>query len=121
MFGRKPQPTEVPKHRTPRYSDRAIEADQDKGASGTFTSLVGHWWDRVISSIFSGGLAQQSAQYLAHQTKRDYLANIVGQSSWGALFPLLTVVCSQLVGVEQAGLFSMSFVVGMLLLFFAQY
>ena len=121
MFGRKPQPTEVPKHRTPRYSDRAIEADQDKGASGTFTSLVGHWWDRVISSIFSGGLAQQSSQYLAHQTKRDYLANIVGQSSWGALFPLLTVVCSQLVGVEQAGLFSMAFVVGMLLLFVAQY
>ncbi len=121
MFGRTPQKTEAPRYRTPRYSDRAATDTSGKDTSNAFTSLVGQWWDRVISSIFSGGLAKQSAQYLAHQTKRDYLANIVGQSSWGALFPLLAVVCSQLVGVEQAGLFSMAFVIGMLLLFVAQY
>ncbi|MBF0977849.1 MAG: lipopolysaccharide biosynthesis protein, partial [Atopobium sp.] len=79
------------------------------------------WWTRLLSAVVSGDIANQDEQYLAHQTSQDYLFNALGQGAWGALFPLLTVVCSQLVGIEQAGLFSMAFVVATLLLFIAQY
>ena len=58
---------------------------------------------------------------MAHRTTRDYVCNTIGQAAWGGLFPLLTIVCTQLVGAEQAGYFSMAFVVGTLLLFLGNY
>ncbi|MBM6775236.1 lipopolysaccharide biosynthesis protein [Olsenella profusa] len=82
---------------------------------------MNNWWNRLISAIFGGRLSEQTEQYLAHQTKRDYVCNTIGQAAWGTLFPLLTLVATWLVGPEQAGQFSMAYTVGMLLLFVANY
>lgn len=83
--------------------------------------LVGSWWNRLIGAVYSGSLSSQTEQYAAHNTTRDYIWNSVGLGAWGVVFPVLSVVTTQLVGVEQAGRFSMAFVTGTLLLFIANY
>ena len=80
-----------------------------------------NWWNRLIGAVFGHQESALSEQYLAHQTTRDYALNTAGQAAWGALFPLLTMVCTWLVGAEQAGLFSMAFTIGTLLLFLANF
>lgn len=88
---------------------------------GFLARVVNNWWNRLIGAVFGGKLSEQSEQYLAHQTKRDYICNTLGEAAWGVLFPALTMVATWLVGAEQAGLFSMAFTVGTLLLFLANY
>ena len=88
---------------------------------GFLARVVNDWWNRLITAVFGGKFSEQTEQYLAHQTKRDYVCNTIGQAAWGMLFPLLTMVATWLVGAEQAGLFSMAFTVGTLLLFLANY
>ena len=84
--------------------------------------MVNQWWNRLLQSIFyEGSPSEQEAEYESHSTKRDYLWNTVGIGVWGMVFPLLTVVCTQLVGAEQAGMFSMAFVTGTLLMIAANY
>ena len=83
--------------------------------------IVGSWWNRLIGAVYSGSLSSQTEQYAAHNTTRDYIWNSVGLGAWGVVFPVLSVVTTQLVGVEQAGRFSMAFVTGTLLLFIANY
>ena len=83
--------------------------------------LVGNWWNRLIGAVYSGSLSSQTEQYAAHNTTRDYIWNSVGLGAWGVVFPVLSIVTTQLVGVEQAGRFSMAFVTGTLLLFIANY
>lgn len=107
---------------TPRYGvsrRRARPARAHK--PGPVRRIVNAWWNRLIGAVFGGRLSEETEQYLAHQTTRDYVCNTVGQAAWGALFPLLTMVCTWLVGAERAGLFSMAFTVGTLLLFLANY
>ena len=84
---------------------------------GFLSRAVNNWWNRLLGAVFGGGLEDQGEQYLAHQTTRDYVLNTAGQAAWGGLFPLLTMVCTWFVGAEQAGLFSLAFTVGTLLLF----
>lgn len=83
--------------------------------------LVGNWWNRLISAVYSGSLSSQTEQYTAHNTAQDYIWNSVGLGAWGVVFPVLSVVTTQLIGVEPAGRFSMAFVTGTLLLFIANY
>ena len=83
--------------------------------------ITNQWWNRLIAAVYSGGFSEQSEQYSAHRTSRDYIWNSVGWAAWGSMFPLLTIVATQLVGVELAGMFSMAFVVANLLLFVANY
>ena len=78
--------------------------------------LVNQWWNRLIGAIYEGSLSEQEAEYESGSTGRDYIWNTVGTSIWGMVFPLLTIVCTQLVGAEQAGMFSMAFVAGTLLM-----
>lgn len=113
--------------RTPRYGvrvetrHRRVRRQRDRGREAFLARVVNDWWDRLISAVFGGKFSEQTEQYLAHQTKRDYVCNTLGQAAWGSLFPLLTMVATWLVGAEQAGLFSMAFTVGTLLLFLANY
>ena len=74
-----------------------------------------------MGAVKEGDFAGQSEEYAAHKTTRDFVWNSVGAGSWGMVFPILTMVASQLVGVEQAGMFSMAFVVGTLLMFLANF
>lgn len=83
--------------------------------------LVGGWWDRLIGAVYSGSLSSQTEQYAAHETTRDYIWNSVGLGAWGVVFPILSIVTTQLIDVDAAGRFSMAFVTGTLLLFVANY
>lgn len=112
--------------RTPRYgvhveTRHRKRPQRQRDHEAFLARVVNDWWDRLISAVFGGKFSEQTEQYLAHQTKRDYVCNTVGQAAWGMLFPLLTMVATWLVGAEQAGLFSMAFTVGTLLLFLANY
>ena len=101
----------------------AANANAEKPAKqpGPLRRAVDKWWNRLIAAVFGGQESARSEQYLAHQTTRDYVLNTCGQAAWGALFPLLTMVCTWIVGAEKAGLFSMAFTIGTLLLFLANF
>ena len=79
------------------------------------------WFNRVMGAVSEGGLAEQEAEYAAHRTSRDYIWNSVGVGAWGCVFPVLTVIATQLVGAEQAGMFSMAFVTATLLMIIANF
>lgn len=82
---------------------------------------ISAWWDRLLDIVMEGKVDDQRDMYASHRTTRDYVWNSLGTGAWGAVFPLLTIVCTQLVGVEQAGMFSMAFVTGLLLMFLGNY
>ena len=119
--GSKNDVTVVP--RTPRYGvERPAEPARGRERQpGPLARVVNGWWNRLIGAVFGGRFSTETEQYLAHQTKRDYVCNTLGQAAWGMLFPLLTLIATWFVGPEQAGLFSMAFTVGTLLLFLANY
>lgn len=79
--------------------------------------LVNDWFDRVVGAMKDGGLSEAEAQYAPHKTTRDFVWNSFGSGAWACVFPVITMVSTQLVGVEQAGMISMAFVVGLLLMF----
>ena len=67
------------------------------------TRQVNQWFDRVVGAMKGDGLAEQEAIYGSHQTTRDFLWNSIGTACWSFVFPVVTMVSTQLVGVEQAG------------------
>lgn len=79
------------------------------------------WWNRLIGAVYSGGLAAQTEQYAANSTKRDYIWNTVGQSAWGFLFPLISIVATQLSGADLAGMFTMAYTVATVLMWIGSY
>lgn len=82
---------------------------------------VNRWCNRLLGAVSDRSLAEQEAEYAAHRTTRDYVWNTVGIATWGMVFPLLTIIVTQLVGVEQAGMFSLVFVTALMLMFVANY
>lgn len=82
---------------------------------------VNQWFDRVVGAMRSDGLAAADEQYASHRTTRDFIWNTIGATSWAFVFPVVTMVSTQLVGVEQAGMISMAFVVGILLMFIGNF
>ena len=92
-----------------------------KREPGPLSRLATAWWTRLIESVYDGGLSAQEAEYESGETRRDYLWNTVGVGAWGMVFPVLTVVATQLAGTEQAGRFSMAFAAGTLLMFLSNY
>lgn len=83
--------------------------------------LANQWFNRVMGAVSSGSLEDQEEEYAAHRTTRDYIWNSVGVGAWGLVFPILTIVATQLAGTEQAGMFSMAFVTGTLLMIIANF
>ena len=71
--------------------------------------------------MYHGNLSAREAEYESGETGRDYLWNTLGVGVWGMVFPVLTIVATQLVGTEQAGMFSIAFVTGTLLMILANY
>ena len=82
---------------------------------------VNDWCNRLLGAVSDRSLAEQEEEYAAHRTTRDFVWNTIGVGMWGMVFPLLTIVVTQLVGVEQAGMFSLAFVTGLMLMFVANY
>ncbi len=85
------------------------------------TRIATHWWNRLLGGMAEGSFSEQDEIYESHRTSRDYICNSVGAAMWGALFPLLTIVITQIAGVERAGMFSLAFVTGSLLMILANY
>lgn len=83
--------------------------------------LVNQWFDRVVGAMKGEGLSASEAAYAPHRTTRDFVWNSVGSASWAFVFPVITMVSTQLIGVEQAGMISMAFVVGLLLMFLGNF
>lgn len=85
------------------------------------TRQVNRWVNRLVGAVAEGSFSEQEEQYASHRTTRDYIWNTVGLASWGVVFPILSIVVTQLVGTEQAGMFAMAFTVALLLMFVANY
>lgn len=83
--------------------------------------VVNQWFDRVVGAMKGEGLSEAEAIYAPHRTTRDFVWNSIGSGAWAMVFPVVTMVSTQLVGVEQAGMISMAFVVGLLLMFLGNF
>lgn len=104
-----------------RAQDRVSPGRAPKQQRRNFIAeLANHWFDRVMGGVRSGELSGQE-QYESHRTSRDFIWNTIGVGCWGMVFPILTIVATQLAGVEQAGMLSMAFVTGTLLMILANF
>lgn len=83
--------------------------------------LANQWFDRVVGAMKGEGLSAAEAAYAPHRTTRDFIWNTAGQAAWAFVFPVMTIVATQLVGVEQAGMISMAFIVALLLMFIGNF
>ncbi len=83
--------------------------------------LINNWFNRIVGAVSEGDLAGQEEEYAAGRTSRDFVWNSIGQGAWGMVFPILTIVVTQLAGVERAGLFSFVFVIANLLYIIGTY
>lgn len=88
---------------------------------GKLRKLMNSWWDRLLGGVSSHSFSNQEAQYESHKTSRDFMWNSIGLGAWGMVFPLLTIVVTQLSGLELAGMFSLAFVTATLLMIVANY
>lgn len=88
---------------------------------GVVKRMVVRWCNRLLAAVSERSLSEQEAEFAEHRTTRDYVCNSIGIVTWGAAFPVLTIVATQLVGVELAGMFSIAFITAQLLMFAANY
>ncbi len=104
----------------PPADDARTKRKKDR-KPGFVKRTCSHWYDRLMGAVSSGTLSGQEEEYSAGRTGRDYLWNTIGVGTWGMVFPVLTIVATRMVGVEQAGMFSLAFVTGLMLMFVANY
>lgn len=104
------------------YASRSKSPKSSKQRKHRFGQrIINEWFNRLLGAATDRSFSNQEEMYAADRTSKDYIWNTVGLATWGMMFPILTVVVTQLVGVEQAGMFSMAFVVGLLLMIVANY
>ena len=108
--------TPAPSDSTPFLgaSSRERQATSKRRKPNFITKGVNRWCNRLLGAVSERSLADQEEEYAAHRTTRDYVWNTVGVGAWGMVFPILTVVV-------QAGMFSLAFVTGTLLMILANY
>ena len=109
-----------------RRSLRKIEKEanpkpEKESEPSAAVKLVSDWGRRLRNAISDRSFSKQGAEYESGLGKRDFVWNTIGTACFGMLFPVLTVVVTQLSGVEQAGMFSLAFTVGSLLLIVANF
>lgn len=85
------------------------------------TRAIEQWCNRLLGAVSDRSFSDQEAEYASGKTSRDYICNTIGIAAWGVVFPVLTIVITQLVGVDLAGMFSLAFVIGSLLMIVANY
>ena len=95
--------TPAPSDTTPFLgaSSRERQATSKRRKPNFITKGVNRWCNRLLGAVSERSLADQEEEYAAHRTTRDYVWNTVG--------------------VEQAGMFSLAFVTGTLLMILANY
>lgn len=82
---------------------------------------INRWWDRLLDVADKRSFTAPASEYAADQTVQDYTYNTAGLAAWGALFPVLSIIATQIAGAEQAGMFSMAFTTATLLLYVGNY
>ena len=106
---------------------QAARAGKAHGASARrrkqpyLARLVNQWWTRLLQAVYQGSLSAQEEEYESHSASRDYVWNTIGTTVWGMSLPILSIIATQLAGTEQAGMFSLAFSTGMLLMYAANY
>ena len=108
-------------HNRPGQRDNGGRTRVRRREPGVIAQLVNAWWNRLIGAVYEGSITAQEAEYESGETARDYLWNTAGVAIWGFSFPILSIVATQLVGTERAGMFAMAFVTGTLLMIVANY
>ncbi len=98
------------------FTGRTLGSEDCEG-NNPVTRLILAWWNRLME----GSWSHQEEAYPAQKAGKDYLWNTLGFASWGAVFPIFTIVATQLAGVEQAGMFSLAFVTASLFMILANY
>jgi O-antigen/teichoic acid export membrane protein len=93
------------------YYDEVVDEKR-----GFVSRVVNRWIDRLVGAANEGSFANQEAEYASGRTTRDYILNTAGTGIWGLVFPILSIVVTQLCGADLAGKFSLAFVVGNLLM-----
>lgn len=96
------------RHKSPRRPNKPCKQNPVKKA-------INDWCNRLLGVVSEGSFDQEE-EFASHKTTRDYICNTIGTGAWGMVFPILTIVVTQLCGVEQAGMFSMAFIIGTLLM-----
>ncbi|MDO5119462.1 MAG: lipopolysaccharide biosynthesis protein [Coriobacteriales bacterium] len=102
------------------HSHNHNNTEQPRGRV-TLASIINGWWNRLFAAVFGGRWDDQPWLYESGRSGRDYLLNTLGSIAWGTLFPLLTIVATQLSGAERAGHFTMAFTTATLLLYVGNY
>ena len=115
------EPSSTPSPRRRRAKPKRRRPRQPTRHASSLRSIVNGWWERLFSVAFGGDWDDQPRLYESGQGARDYLLNTLGSIAWGTLFPLLTVVATQLSGTEHAGQFNMAFTTATLLLYVGNY
>ncbi len=100
---------------------RQHRSTQPKRRMNPVARIVNHWCDRLLGAVSDRSLASQEEEYASGRTTRDYICNTIGVGAFGLAFPLLTVIVAQLVGVDQAGMFSLAFVAGQVIMVIGNY
>lgn len=108
------------------FFKRSAVIEEERGPEavkkpGRLKQLVYDWGGRLLGAAKDRTFSGQAAEYQAGRTSLDYMWNTAGITSYGMVFPLLTIIITQLVGVEQAGMFSLAYVAGMLLMILANF
>ena len=85
------------------------------------TRTVSAWCNRLLGAARDRSFHEEDQAYKANQTRQDYLWNIISMGMWGVVFPVLTIIVTQLSGAEYAGMFSMAYVVANLLMILANF
>lgn len=106
-------------HSKPPHRKGGKKAAQHK--PNFLVRITNAWMDRLLGAVADRSLADQEEEYASNQTKKDYIWNTAGLTAWGMVFPLLTIVVTQLVGTEIAGMFSLVFVTANVLMIIANY
>ncbi|MCQ2751840.1 MAG: lipopolysaccharide biosynthesis protein [Coriobacteriales bacterium] len=83
--------------------------------------LIGAWWDRILGVAKNRSFDTDIEQYKEGQTSKDFIFNAIGTGIWGMVFPILTIVVTQFLDMDKAGMFSMAFVIATLLMILANF
>lgn len=103
-----------------RYGERRSRSRRRPRKQNVVKRVVNRWCNRLLGVVTEGSFDQEE-EFESHRTSRDYICNTIGTGAWGMVFPFLTIVVTQLSGTEQAGMFSMAFIIGTLLMIVGNY
>ena len=102
------------------HSSRDDRGSRRPRKQNAIKRIINRWCDRLLGVVTERSFDQEE-EFESHRTSRDYICNTLGTGAWGMVFPILTIVVTQLSGVEQAGMFSMAFIIGTLLMIVGNY